>query len=456
MEVPIGGSRNDDRPPDPNVARVLQEIDDRDSLAPDRLSHLITQTLFAAAYTTTNERRAAQFFSFIPSAAGRRLCYHRPLTDNPRRTTTRTTRYLFYRYEFANVRTDTPSWHRDVLTTLPVAPLPASYLPSRIWPEVVKHHPDVPDPVRGLIPLTAIISLAAMGSSSPPASLRCRFNIAIVHYKIDIELQSLWACLNRDEILDYYLNLHTALASHPPVIDYSRRRALFPTASTIPETPAKSPQERRFIWQLLTGSDPFAGTGSGKRFGPAITTYLRFARNLTLNRSDQLRDIANTALHEAGIDNEPLVFTPTYGTRGFDVLGHHTRHPTFADAVLPGTHVIDLAAAEEHRTPAEVVNYAINHDKTIARILLDFLATTDQPTSTAAATRLGRGGPAHIRNELRIENLLGREIYTRARIGNPRAITRAGRALLDLCESHRSELERTVGSASLPPAAQRT
>lgn len=444
LQIPLIGPPNDeDRPRDHNVAQVLNEID-RESLEPDRLSHLIVQTLFATAYTTANERRAAQFFSFIPPATGRRLCYHRPLTDNPHRTTTRTTRYLFYRHEFVSLRTDTPSWHRDVLATLPVAPLPTSYLPSRIWPEVVKHHPDVPDAVRGLIPLTSLISLAAMGSGSPLASLQRRLNIVMVRYQLDIELQALWACLNREEILDYYLDLHTTLISSPPTIDYKQRRTLFPTPSSIPNKSDINLQERRYIWQLLTGSDPFSTTGSRQHFGPVVGMYLRFVNNLQPKQSGRLHGIASALLHQAGVDNEPLLYTPNYGTQGFGDPIHRTVRSTYIEAILPGSHVIDLAAAQEHRTPAAVVNYAIASGGSTARILLDFLATTDRPTSIAAARHLGRHTANQLAAEARIEHLLGRAIYTRGRTHNPRAITRAGRALRDQCETDRTDLEQAA------------
>ncbi|MFM9378807.1 hypothetical protein [Gordonia sp. VNK21] len=435
---------NEYQPSDENVARVLAEIDDSVPPEPDRLSSLVTQTLFAAAYTATNEREAAEFFSFIPPETGRRLCYHRPLTDNPR-AITRTTRHLFYRYEFASIRTDTPSWHREVLATLPVVPLSPSYLPSRIWPDVVKNHPDVPEAVRGLIPLTAVISLSAMGSSAPPASLRRQFNIVMVHYQIDIELQALWACSSREQILDYYLDLHEALASNPPVIDYGRRRALFPTPISIPTEASTSPQERRFVWQLLTGSDPFASTGSRGQFGPVVAMYLRYVEKLQPEHADRLHGIANTILHMAGIDNEPLLYSPTGGSTGFGDPSNRTAKFDWTQAIHPGAHVVDLAAAEEHRSPAAIVNYALTGSSSIARLLLDFLSTADQPTTIASAAHLGRHGPQQYTSEARLEHLLGRAVYTRARKNNPRAITRAGRALRDLCESHRTELERAAG-----------
>lgn len=450
LQIPLIGPPNDeDRPRDHNVAQVLNEID-RESLESDRLSHLIVQTLFAAAYTTTNARQAANFFSFMPTEAGQRRFYHRPLSDDRRPTTTRTTRHLFYRHEFANVRTDRPSWHRDVLATLPVAPLSPAHLPSRIWPEVVKHHPEVPDAVRRLVPLTAVISLSAMGASLPPAALRRHFDIVMVHYQIDIELQTLWACTNREQILDYYLDLHATLSSSPPIIDYSRRRALFPTPASIPTEPGTSPQERRFTWQLLTGSDPFASTGSRGQFGPVVAMYLRYVQQLRPETADRLHDIATTILRKTGIDNEPLLYTPISRSAGFGELSDRTDEFNWKQAIHPGAHVVDLASAEEHRTPAAVVNYALTSDNSVARLLLNFLSIADQPTTIAAAAHLGRANPGQYKSDARLELLLGRAVYTRARANNPRAITRAGRALRDLCEARRSELERAAGLTPVP------
>jgi hypothetical protein len=402
---------------------------------------LITQTLAASAFAETDQDTAAEMLSFIPHDVRRRICYFHPTTDNPK-AMTRSARYLVYRYEFTHALINPPLWHRQVLTAAPVERLSPAHLPSRIWPVVTDNHPAVPRLVGQLLPLTATVSIATLGSSRTPTTALRRLRLTLPKHLVDIELQALWSTPNRREILDYYLDLHSALSSIPPIIDYQRRREMFPTPISIPENLGLSVNERRFAWQLITGSDPFSTTGSSNRLGPTVRSYMRFFQLLPIEELRRLYETSASILYQSGVNNEPLLYAPRFENGKFDAQPLDEGTDALR-SLLPGTHIVSLALAEKSRSIESVVDYAITSSGMIARALLILLEIANDPTATAAATRTSVHHVEIINAEARVEQLIGRVIFTRARAGNPRAITRAGHELFDLCKLRFEELQES-------------
>lgn len=424
-----------------DILGVISDLDTSTAARCPRLPELVTQTLVAAAFTTRDQDMAASLLRFIPHEIRRRICYFHPMTDNPK-AMTRSTRYLVYRYEFTHSQSNPPLWHRQVVTAAPVKQLSPAYLPSRAWPVVVANHPEVPEPAKQLVPLTSIVSIAAFGSTNQPVSKLSKIGLTLPRNLVDIELQSLWSSPRRRAILDYYLSLHEALSCSPPVIDYARRRKTFPTRMAIPTKLGLNPNETRFVWQLLTGSDPFATTGSSNQLGPVVIAYLRFVDSLPTDESRRLYNIAAGILHQSEIQGEPLVYSPTFENGKFVSTIPEISY-NIPDLVLPGTHIVGLALAEKARSVESIVKYAIESNGAVARSLLLLLEIVDDPSATAAASRLKMHKPNIIMHETQIEQLLGRAIFTRARAGNPRAITNAGRELLRLCALRSEELHKS-------------
>lgn len=436
--------------------QLFGDIHHQDQTSPHLIGEAVAQTLLVNTYTAPDRDAVIDNLDWLPSNAARRACYFRPASDSRGSTVGPSTRRLIYHREMASSASNPlPLWHTEILQTAGVHPLPTAALPSRMWPSVVSNHPPVTGSAQNLLPLTSVISLAALGHHGRPVHQRRAFDIIVDAHRLDVELQSLWSGDNVAQILDYYLALHEHLRSQPPPIDYARRRRQFPNPTALYGKSHRHPNPARFVWQLLTGSDPFSTLGAARRFGPIIDHYCRFAENLTPRQKSVLIEEARRLLITSGITDEPVIYAPAHD--GSDFRRRETeelKELTIDDALIPGTHIIALRSASQDRTPEAVLQFALNGDSHLAEALVHFTTTAGQHQVTAAR-RAGRRQVQLAEYEDVLEVHLGRVLHTRGRRGNPRALTTLGIQLRDTCLPHLEQLSRVAGVPipTSPPTA---
>lgn len=437
--------------PSAATTRLFDEISNQDLVSPYLIGEAVAQTLLASTYTATDRDAVIDNLNWLPSATAIKSCYRRPESDKSSGPAGLSTRKLLYHREMARSSNNSPPlWHAEILQTAGVEPLHARTLPSRMWPAIVHAHPSTKVSTLELLPLTSVISLAALGSHGPPANQRKNFGVLIKSHRLDLELQALWSGDSVGQMLDFYLTLHEHLRSQPPPIDYARRRQRFPAPTVLYGSRHPHPNPARFVWQILTGSDPFSTAGAGQQFGPAIATYGRFVTALTTAQKSVLVEEARRLLIMAGIFDEPIYYAPAFdGTEFRRRDSDELQHMSIDDALIPGTHIIALRSASQDRDPGIVLQRALDGDTSLARALAFFAATAGKNQAVASRhVRKSQQGLAYCEDVLEV--LLGRVLHARGRRGNPRALTPTGIELRDRCMPHLDQLCAIGGVASLP------
>ncbi|MDF3285297.1 hypothetical protein, partial [Gordonia sp. N1V] len=435
-------------------AQLFEEINARGHVEPATIGEAVAQTLLVATYTAPDRNSVIDNLAWLPSDVARAICYRRPSSDQRLGVVGISTRRLLSLREIANsANNSAPLWYTEILRTADAIPLSPCNLPSRMWAPVVHNHPPTTVSAQNLLPLTSVISLAALGHPGRPTTHRNAFGILVNAHQLDIALQSLWSGDNLGQILSYYHSLHDHLSSQPPPIDYDRRRRLFPNATVLYGRGHPYPNPARFVWQILTGSDPFSTTGAARRFGPLIDNYGRFAERLTPTQKTTLVAEARRLLIMSGITDEPVFYAPAYdGAQFRQRVADELDDLSIDDVLIPGTHITALRISSQDRDPETILQLALSGDHRLAHALIYFATTAGQHQVTAA--RDLRKAPTSLANyEDLLEVHLGRVLHTRGRRGNPRALTPVGIELRDMCIPHLAQLSVVAGvpiPASLP------
>ncbi|HEY9312454.1 hypothetical protein [Williamsia sp.] len=434
---------------DPHTTAILEEIAVSPVASRSAISQVVAQTLLIIACTKPERSRAIEHLSWVPPAFARQYGATRPASDDKRAATTTSTRYLMAHRAMTTLtenQSSSPLWHAEVMQTAPVLPLPTNYLPARAWPEVVGHHPEVGCRARSLLALTATITLASLGHSGKPKSQRRHFGIVMKEYLLDIELQALWASGIPADSLDYYLSLHDHLRAHPPPIDYARRRTLFPSPTVLYVKGTLHPHPTRFVWQLLTGSDPFGNTGASSHFGPFVKSYISFVAKLTTRQRDALRNEAQRVLAMNGLGDEPVVYTPIFEAGRFRrPSASELEQRTLDSVILPGSYVLELLDPHRGITAETLIRQALDGDVALARAIYRFVRTANQH-QMRTAEEIGFGQTLISLHEGRLEGFLGRNLHVRGRRGNPRYLTRTG---VEMYEAASAQLARLAAIAEI-------
>ena len=432
--------------PSEPATRLFNEICHQDQTGPYLIGEAVAQTLLVNTFTAADRDAVIDNLTWLPSTYAIRVCYHRPSSDKRSGPAGLSTRRLLYHRQMANSTYNSlPLWHAEILQTAGVEPLPAATMPSRMWPSVVHGHPSTTASAENLLPLTSVISLAALGYHGPPANQRRNFGLLIKNHRLDIELQALWSGDNVGQTMAFYLALHEHLSSQPPPIDYARRRHQFPSPTVLYGRSHRHPHPARFVWQILTGSDPFSTLGAARRFGPVIDSYRRFVGALSTTQKAVLVEEARRLLIMAGITDEPIVYAPAFDGSAFRRREANELDELSIDEVLiPGTHLIALNSASHDREPKAILQLALDGDSHLAEALAHFTITAGQHQVTAAR----HAGTSQVQlavYEDLLEVHLGRVLHTRGRRGNPRALTTLGIQLRDTCLPHLEQLSRVAG-----------
>ncbi|WP_231373528.1 hypothetical protein [Nocardia sp. 348MFTsu5.1] len=433
---------------DPHTTAILNEITVSPNTSVDGLRQVVAQTLLVTAFTDPESHHAVKHLSWVPPATAQRYGTSRPASDNKRAIATTSTRYLMARRAMTTLTgpQSIPVGHAEVIQTAPVPPLPTSYLPARAWPEVVNHHPEVGRRAHGLLPLTSTITLAALGHPTKPKSQRRHFGIVVKEYLLEIELQALWASGDSARTLGYYLTLHDHLRVHPPPIDYQRRRAVFPSPIILYDKGTRHPHPTRFVWQLLTGSDPFGNSGARSFFGPFVKSYISFVANLTSRQGDTLVNEAKRLLALNGFGGEPVVYTPIFEAGQFRRPSPtELEQRTLDSVILPGSYVLELLDPNRGITAETLIRQALDGDVALARAIYRFARTANQH-QTRTAEAIGFVQKQISLDEGLLEGFLGRNLHVRGRRGNPRYLTRTG---VEMYEAASAQLARLAAIAEI-------
>lgn len=187
------------------------------------------------------------------------------------------------------------------LTKARAQPIDAVILPSCLWPEAIQLAPRMPPRVARVFPYLAPIALAAIGRTPDLERLAAQFGIENDKPSLRTALNHLVSNEAGTDTVGYLTTLHDHLRAFPPPIDYRRRRRLFPTPAHLGphgsglgstrlrrlaraggqyKTEAFIWKVNRYIWQLLTGYDPFVTQAAQLLYGPAAYEYRQFVQKM--------------------------------------------------------------------------------------------------------------------------------------------------------------------------------
>ena len=418
--------------PSPSVRRTEEEICQVDTPRWPLRENLIAQTHLFRAYTAKAPRLARDHLSFLHPAVASMLCSRPPESDR-KSLACMTTRRLLYPYLLRWGPANRP-WTPELMRTASVAPIPSRYLPSRCWPAMVDIAPSMTPRAAPILPLTSCVVLGMLGHDASSRQIARQLGLVLPDILVERELWDVFRGSDLEAVLDHFVSLHSHLRRNPPPIDYDRRRALFPSPSTLYGNPRRRTPAHRYVWQLLTGGDPFAVSGTASRFGPVIATYEAFVRGLTQNQMRVLRDEATRLLAVQGIRDEPLLYGPLIGPRGLRVpTADELRWLPVTTLLLPGTHVTELKSPHRYFDPGDVVARALDGDERLAKILVCFRVAVTQPERI-------RGEPlTEVVDEIEsyLEDMLGRRLSVEGRT----RLTEAGRQLVEEVGRHAVALD---------------
>lgn len=357
-----------------------------------------------------------------------------------------------------------PQHSAKALTNATTRSIDAMNLPSCIWRQVRDNAPELPDRVTRLFPLTAPIALASMGRKPDYNRLALEFSLDYNADEIRYALNHLISNEHGTEVFNYLQNLHAHLLSCPPPIDYRRRRHLFPAPSDIGRnhtrllaraantylTTAFTWKIQRYIWQLLTGSDPLVTYGAALLHGPAAYSYRKFVLTMPVDLQDKSGEVAQRLLlkHRIG---EPVSYTPqfTIETDTWADRGREERYlPDIGRSDLRRTSLSLTLAASAAGDPEELVHLALAGEKIAALRLCRFADSAHCKLDGDAAAMFGVR-PTQIRREYTyLAKALGTDVFTRDTSHGPRQLTPTGSSLYHLV---RANIDRLRQIASYEP-----
>lgn len=360
----------------------------------------------------------------------------------------------------------------NALANARAQPIDAVALPSRLWPEAIRCAPTMPARVARTFPYLASIALAAIGRKPDLENLAAQFGIENDGPAIRIALNHLVSNELGTDTLGYLAALHDHLRAFPPPIDYRRRRRLFPTPASLGrdasglgstrlrrlaragghyKTEAFTWKINRYVWQLLTGYDPFVTQAAQLRHGPAAYEYRRVVQELHPDLQQAAGEVAEQLLlrHRIG---EPvaydLAWDPGYDTWSRSGNPTHYLQDTGRTDLRRSSLSIQIAASTAG-DPEELIHLALAGEHHLALRIYRFVLTHDLPAKEARLA-LGLSSGQISRETLRIEAALGEELFIR-RPSQFRQLTPAGRELAAIALPYLADLQRVAGPDALPP-----
>lgn len=338
----------------------------------------------------------------------------------------------------------------------------AMSLPSCLWPEAIRHSPELPPRVARGFPYLAPIALAAIGRQPKLDNLA-------IHFGLDAETPALRSALNHlisnesgASAIDYLATLHDHLRANPPPIDYRRRRRLFPAPTELGSTRLRRLSRvggvyktnafnwmiSRYVWQLLTGYDPFVTYGAKLLHGPAAYQYRTFVRDMHPDLQHAAGEVAERLLLEHRI-GEPVAFdlvwdaqAQTWAPTG---RGTHFLENIGRSDLRRSSLSIELAASTAGDME-ELMHLALSGEHHLALRVYRFVLTHRLPTYLAASAALGLSRYQVQRETKRIEAALGEPLFG----GPPRQLTDAGRDLAAFARPYLADLQRIAGPVAIP------
>ncbi len=336
-------------------------------------------------------------------------------------------------------------------------------LPSCLWPEAVRHCPELPPRVARGFPYLAPIALAAIGRRPKLDNLATQFGLNAETPALRSALNHLISNEAGTTAVDYLATLHDHLMAHPPPIDYRRRRRLFPApaelgsvrlrrlsrAGSAYKTSAFSWMISRYVWQLLTGYDPFVTYGAKLLHGPAAYQYRSFVRDMHPDLQHAAGEVAERLLLEHRI-GEPVAFDLVWNSQA----------QTWAPAGRSTHFLINAGRSDLRRSSLsiefaastagdieELIHLALAGEHHLALRIYRFVLTHELPTHKAASAALGLSKSQIQRETKHLEAALDEPLFG----GPPRRLTEAGRDLAEFARPYLSDLQRVAGPLAIPP-----
>lgn len=419
--------------PSPGVRKTEEEISHLDTGEWPLREQLTAQTHLYHAFTARSARQARDHLSFLHPSVALMFCSRPPESDR-KSLACMTTRRLLYPYYLRWRPTHRP-WTPELMRTACVVPIPSSYLPSRCWPSMIDIAPRTTPRAAAILPLTTCLVLGMLGHDVSARHIARQVGLVLPDILVDRELADVFRGADFENILDHFVSLHSHLRKHPPPIDYDRRRQLFPSPATLYGPTQRRIPAHRYIWQLLTGGDPFAVTGTATTFGPIIGMYEAFVRDLTPEQTRALKQEAKRLLVHHGVRNEPLLYGPLLGTRGLRIpTADEITWLPVAKLILPGSHVSELTAPQRYIGPCDLVARAIDGDEMLARMLVAFVASVKNSdfSRDESLARVMEQVQDHL------ESMLGRRLTVEGR----NRLTELGQHLIEEVERSAAALSR--------------
>lgn len=346
-------------------------------------------------------------------------------------------------------------------------------LPSCLWPEAIHHAPSLPARVARGFPYLAPIAMAAIGRKPDLENLATQFGLKADRDSIRTALNHLVSNETGVGAVEYLANLHDHLREFPPPIDYRRRRRLFPTPTHLSrdasglgpmqlrrlaragdhyKTKAFTWKINRYVWQLLTGYDPFVTQGAQLLHGPAAYEYRKFVHSMHPDLQQTAGEVAEQLLlrHRIG---EPVAYDLSWDSAAqtWAQNGHFThflKHSGRTD--LRRSSLSLQIAASTAGDPEELIHLALAGEHHLALRLYRFVLTQHLDTALSASKALGLSTGQVRRETNRIETALGDQLFiSRPHFG--RQITPSGRELATIARPYLADLQRVAGPAALPP-----
>lgn len=372
----------------------------------------------------------------------------------------------------------TPRGHRKAahsvyaLTKARAQSIDAVILPSRLWPEAIRCAPTMPARVARTFPYLAPIALAAIGRNPDLENLATQFGIENDGPAIRTALNHLVSNEVGTDTVGYLATLHDHLRAFPPPIDYRRRRRLYPTPESLGrdasglgstrlrrlaragghyKTDAFTWKINRYVWQLLTGYDPFVTQAAQLRYGPAAYDYRRFVQRMHPDLQQAAGEVAEQLLlrHRIG---EPVAYDLAWDLDSdtWSISGEptHFLQDTGRTDLRRSSLSIQIAASTAG-DPEELIHLALAGEHHLALRIYRFVLTHNLPAKEARLA-LGLSTGQISRETRRIEDALGEELFI-PRSGRPRQLTPAGRELAAIARPYLADLQRVAGPDALPP-----
>ena len=337
----------------------------------------------------------------------------------------------------------------------------AQTLPSTIWPIVTLSAPPMPPRVQRVFPQLAPIALALFGRRAAMSTLANTFQFEISDDALRFALSNLIVHDRGSDTYTYIATLHEHLQTHPAPIDYRRRRLLWPHPSDVGRnhmrelarisdlylTNAFRWKINRYVWQLLTGNDPFFTRGTQLLHGPAAYSYRAFLTTMPFELEQAAGQVAQRLLLKERI-GEPVTYSPIQGPGGLWAPGTGSHF-------LDTSHRTDLRQTSrslEHAVAAageseELLHIALSGHALLAQRLLRFSETADLPSIGAAASAAGTSRHQMAKETSFLEMALDEPLFTRDSPNTAtRRLTSIGTELRILVDSNVDQLRSASNS----------